>query len=154
MFYLLLILFFSVQCNTSKQLNQNDNVKINLYESGSVTVYNKNFDDLKPFIDNVFKNTDEILRLYADAEYLNNIKNNYSAIEIEFSEAKPFQSSATGQINLKKIFIPLSGDLAGNQDSPIVTLIIGENSEYISSPFRANNALNSLNEMVSFVKKP
>jgi hypothetical protein len=151
LFYLF-IFFFTVTCN-SKLNNPPQNVNVIFYENGNQSVYTKNYNDLDSYLDSIFINTDDMLRLVVNAEYMKNIKNNNSAVEISFGETKTFQTKSYGQFKINKVFIPLSGDLAGTSGSPVVTLIISENNEYSGTAFRANNALNTLNEMVKFIKK-
>jgi hypothetical protein len=93
----------------------------------------KEAEEVNKLLNELLKNTFEMLRVYVDEETITAIKNHDHCIEVNYKSKKEFNSGFLGKISLNKILIPLSGDYSGNTDKNLVTLITGEDS-YSSGP--------------------
>lgn len=124
---------FFFNCN-----NETIIMKIYFYHSGSRSDINLKEIDLKEvegIIKELAAGTSEIMRSYVDEEELNEIRSKESAIEIYLNNILTINSDELGELKLKKILIPLTGDYSGTEESPVASVFIGE-EEYISNPFR------------------
>ena len=113
-------------------------MKIYFYHSGEgseVNLQKINSAEVEKVIKELVKGTSEIMRSYVDEEGLNEIRKTESVIEVFFSDTLSINSNGIGTLKFKKIFIPLTGDYAGTDESPVATVFIGD-EVYFSNPFR------------------
>ena len=124
-------LFFN--CNDETTI-----MKIYFFDSGTrsdINIKEVNVKEVGDIVKDLVAGTSEIMRSYVDEEGLNEIRSNDSAVEIFFNNAIIINSEELGELKFRKIFIPLTGDYSGTEESPVASVFIGE-EEYISNPLR------------------
>jgi hypothetical protein len=128
-----LISSFSFNCTEQTII-----MKIYFFDSGTrsdINIKEINPKEAENIIKELVAGTSEIMRSYVDEESLNEIRSKESALEIFFNDFLQVNSDEFGELKFKKIFIPLTGDYSGTEESPVASIFIGE-EEYLSNPFR------------------
>lgn len=90
--------------------------------------------------------TNDVLRVYVDSARINNLKKDISAIEIISVNDISLNSDKFGNLIFKKMFIPLSGDFAGNENDDVITIMLG-NDDYGGGPYRNPKGFSKLKEL-------
>lgn len=112
----------------------------------------KQEEEILNLVTDLISSSNDILKLLVDESRIEEIKQNETAIEIIFDEYKIFTSDELGTDKVKKLFLPLSGDFIGNNEDPVITIFLGDES-YFSGPYRNENGLETLNKIKSLVEK-
>jgi hypothetical protein len=79
-------------------------------------------------------NIDQELRVYFDAGRIDELKKTEKSIELIFNKNTKIKSKNRGDFSVKKILLPLTGDLAGSKEANTVSILVGSD-EYDSSPY-------------------
>ncbi len=78
---------------------------------------------------------DEVMRVYVGDDRIANLRVHERCVEIQYDSSMLFTKGKFAPMRLTRIFLPLSGDLAGTDTSPVATMIVGD-PEYQSGPLR------------------
>ena len=137
------ILLFLFGCKSMDNINYS----VYLFNKGE---YTKVKSELSEKIVNILKDivldTDDMLRLHVSKERIETIKKNNSGIEVIFKKKNSITSKKMGVFEINKILIPFEGDFVGNENSPVVTVFLGNNG-YITGPLRNSDGLKKLEEI-------
>ncbi|KAA0211903.1 MAG: hypothetical protein WBP57_08140 [Ignavibacteria bacterium] len=123
--------------------------KVVLYENGKASEVLIDSTEVYSFSTEMLSGIENVLRLAVDSNYMNEIKSKEKAIEIYFPAHLKVQTNYLGPMEIDRIFIPLSGDLSGTKESPVSTVIISENGNYISTPYRLPNGFSIIEKFTS-----
>jgi len=124
-----------------------DNIEIFLVKNNVSEKKTVSGDVVKQNIDSIVKNSSEILRLAISDDYMTEYYINNSLIEINFNEFKEINSPATGRIEVNKLILPLTGDLAPDSISGVATLILYSKNGLLGNPVRIKNGYNYINNI-------
>ena len=124
-----------------------DNIEIFLVKNNVSEKKTVSGDVVKQNIDSIVKNSSEILRLAISDDYMTEYYINNSLIEINFNEFKEINSPATGRIEVNKLILPLTGDLAPDSISGVATLILYSKNGLLGNPVRIKNGYNYMNNI-------
>jgi len=124
-----------------------DNIEIFLVKNNVSEKKTVSGDVVKQNIDSIVKNSSEILRLAISDDYMTEYYFNNSLIEINFNEFKEINSPATGRIEVNKLILPLTGDLAPDSISGVATLILYSKNGLLGNPVRIKNGYNYINNI-------
>jgi hypothetical protein len=145
------ILFvFLSGCNEEKNI-----MKIKYYSSSeerNPRLSEEQQKEILNLVTDLISNSNDILKLLVDEIRIEEIKQNETAIELIFEEYKVFTSDDLGTDKVKKLFFPLSGDFIGNDEDPVITIFLGDES-YFSGPYRNENGLETLNKIKALIEK-
>jgi hypothetical protein len=147
-FVILLVLI--IGCKEEKNF-----MKISYYSNSKVQnpkLSEKQQKEILNLVTYLISSSSDILKLLVNESRISEIKKNETAIEIIFEEYKIFTSDELGTDKVKKLFFPLSGDFIGNDEDPVITIFLGDES-YFSGPYRNENGLETLNKIKSLVEK-
>ena len=130
-------------------------MQIYRYDSGVKTKIDNsslNLDEISILLNTIIKNTNEFMRLYMDADRFKSLKNDESVIEIILKEEISVLSNDLGELKFKKVLIPLTGDFVGDENSPYVTLFIGD-EDYFPEPINNQNGYKDLIKLKAELEK-
>ena len=145
--FLLLVLFAG--CKEGKTI-----MKIQYYNHGELQFSMLNVDlqnEILTLTRDLISNSSDILKLLVNDSRIEEIKQNEVSVEIIFEEHNMFTSDELGTENVKKILFPLSGDFIGNNEDPVVTIFLGDES-YSSGPYRNEKGFDKLMELKKLVE--
>lgn len=148
MISILLIILMLTYCKT-----EDNSMKIITYLNGDssvVRISNENEKEVMSIIDELLLSTDDMLRVYFDQERIDNLKQNEKCIEVILDKTTVMNTGFLGEINAKKILLPLSGDFSATEKINVVTLFIGED-EYTSGPLTATGGLELITRLENIV---
>lgn len=129
----LLIVFLNFSCK-----HENIDMKIVLHKDGTSQALNLSSEAtnrVNKLISDIFLGTDEVLKIYFSEERIEELKTAEEALEILYAEPILLPTKGFDLLRVKKILLPLSGELIGNKVNPEITIIAGE-EEYDSTPLR------------------
>ncbi|MCB9208491.1 MAG: hypothetical protein H6612_03525 [Ignavibacteriales bacterium] len=151
MFLIFLItLSFINNCN-----DESKKMIIYYYNTGGqsiIEVDNKTEELIIEHITELFFNTSDRLRVHLNDNRITHLKENEEIIEIKFKSLQKFNSQLYGENSVNMVLFPLSGDLIGNAENPIITILVGEGN-YNTGPYRNKAGLNKLNELKEIIKE-
>jgi hypothetical protein len=130
-------------------------MSINYFESGSqilVKCDNKTKAEIIEHLSELFLNTTDRLRVHLSENRINHLKATEKLIEIKLDSAITLNSIQYGDKRIDLILLPLSGDYIGDENDPVITMIVG-NKTYSTGPYRNKNGLETLNKIKSLVEK-
>lgn len=148
--YVLILLVLLLGC-----IEEQTTMKVNYYNLGNLNspeIKEETQEKILVLATNLISNSNDILKLLVDESRIEEIKQNETAIEIIFEEYKSFTSDELGTDKVKKLLFPLSGDFIGNDEDPVITIFLGDDS-YFSGPYRNKNGLETLNKIKALVEK-
>lgn len=124
-----------------------DNIEIFLVKNNVSEKKTVSGDVVKQNLDSIVNNSSEILRLAISDDYMTEYYINNSLIEIKFNDFKEINSPATGRIEVNKLILPLTGDLAPDSISGVATLILYSKNGLLGNPVRIKNGYNYVNNI-------
>jgi len=130
---ILIILFFLVFYNCT---DKSSNMQIFIYKDSHKSELNNselNLNLISTTLNSMLKNTDDIIRLYMDAERYETLLSEEMCVEFIFKEEQIVNSSKLGELRFTRVLIPFSGDFAGNENSSNIMIFIGLD-EYFPEP--------------------
>ncbi len=122
---ILIILFFLVFNNCT---DKSSKMQIFIYKGGNKSELKNselNLDFISTTLNSILKNTDDIVRLYMDAERYETLLKEEMCVEFIFKQVQIINSSKLGELRFTKVLIPFTGDFAGNENSSNIMLFIG-----------------------------
>lgn len=132
-----------------------NNMSINYFENGNrilVEFDNKTKADVLAHLSELFLKTTDRLRVHLSENRIEHLKETEKLIEIKLDSAMTFNSIQYGDKIIDLILLPLSGDFIGDENNPIITMIVG-NKTYSTGPYRNKNGFETLNKIKLLVEK-
>ena len=132
-----------------------NNMSINYFENGNrilVEFDNKTKADVLAHLSELFLKTTDRLRVHLSENRIEHLKETEKLIEIKLDSAMTFNSIQYGDKIIDLILLPLSGDFIGDENNPVITMLVG-NKTYSTGPYRNKNGLETLNKIKSLVDK-
>jgi uncharacterized protein YcfL len=149
-YFLIVILLTGCAGNMQKEntkyqvvLNNSD-VTGNISENDKLSFENELYD--------ILKNTTEKLRVFYSDERIAELKENEKYFEIIYDQDKVITSDSLGNFSIRRMLIPLSGELYGSKEDPVITVFIGDEEGYFAGPLRNKNGLDSIERMINLLK--
>lgn len=130
---ILIILFFLVFNNCT---DKSSNMQIFIYKDSHKSELNNtelNLNFISKTLYSILKNTDDIIRLYMDAERYETLLNEEMCVEFIFKQEQVINSPKIGELRFTRVLIPFTGEFAGNENSSTIILFIGLD-EYFPEP--------------------
>lgn len=124
-----------------------DNIEIFLIKNNVSEKKTVSDDVVKQNLDSIVNNSSELLRLAISDDYMSEYYINNSLIEIKFNDFKVINSPATGRIEVNKLILPLTGDLALDSISGVATLILYTKNGLLGNPIRIKNGFTYVNNL-------
>lgn len=124
-----------------------DNIEIFLIKNNVSEKKTVSDDVVKQNLDSIVNNSSELLRLAISDDYMSKYYINNSLIEIKFNDFKVINSPATGRIEVNKLILPLTGDLALDSISGVATLILYTKNGLLGNPIRIKNGFTYVNNL-------
>ncbi len=147
----ILLITISLLLNNCKA--EDNPMKIITYKNGQtseVKISNDEGDKVKTILSDLLAKTDDMLRVHFDEDRINGLKLQENCIEIVLDSTQKFTTGFLGDVVIKKVLLPLSGDYQASEKIDIVTIIIGED-EYSSGPLTASGGFKLLEELKGIV---
>ncbi|HRE41584.1 MAG TPA: hypothetical protein PLG90_09630 [Ignavibacteria bacterium] len=123
---------------------KNENLNISYINNGNKNTKTIQSSKINSGLKTIFENSNEILRLAINDEYVNDYKNNNDLLEIEFNEEIEINSPVLNNTKINKILLPLSGDLRGDESKNTATAIYYSENILIGNPVRVINGYEAL----------
>lgn len=96
--------------------------------------------------------TTDMLRLHVDDARIAALKQTDTVLEVVFEQETVLQSQGFGEVTVKRIVIPLSGDFVGSTADPVVTIFPAANG-YLTGPLRNANGYPDLMKLRELVER-
>ena len=100
----------------------------------------------------LFAGTTDMLRLYVDAERIASLKQTDTVLEVIFDKTTTLQSKEFGEVSVKRVLMPMSGDFVGNAADPVITLFPA-NDGYLTGPYRNPTGYPELMKLKALVEQ-
>lgn len=103
-------------------------------------------------IRSLFAGTTDMLRLHVDAERIASLKQTDTVLEVIFDKPTNIHSREFGELSVKRVLIPMSGDFVGNAADPVITLFPA-NDGYLTGPYRNPTGYPDLMKLKNLVEQ-
>ncbi|MGD0339345.1 MAG: hypothetical protein ABSB78_11215 [Bacteroidota bacterium] len=128
-------------------------MKIKYFNNGQSGIVELNKDNSKKVFDelkNLIEGINDMARLVVDEERIDELRKNDEALEIEFDNEIEFNSKEFEQLKIKKILLPLSGDLAYTEDESAAVIFLGSTA-YEPNPYLNLNGRSHISNLMKIL---
>lgn len=128
-------------------------MKIKYFNSGQSEIVELNKDNSKKVFDelkNLIEGINDVARLVVDEERMDELRKNDEALEIVFDNEIEFNSKEFEQLKIKKILLPLSGDLAYTEDESAAVIFLGSTA-YEPNPYLNLNGRSHISNLIKIL---
>lgn len=129
-------------------------MKINYFKNGAenkISLKGSQIEKLMPLLKKLISDVDDEARLIVDNERISNIKKSDEVLEIILDQAIKFTSKRFKDYEIKKILIPVTGELSTTENEKSVVLLLG-NKIYDSNPYINSNGAQNLKDILGIIK--
>ncbi|MGA9115578.1 MAG: hypothetical protein WB626_02270 [Bacteroidota bacterium] len=126
-----------------------ETVTLTLHEEGaarSVVLEGDGAAEAHRLLAGILAGADRTLRLYLDGDRVETLKRTERCVEVVYASPRTFQNPLRGRITLLRALLPLTGDLAGTETHPLVSILPGMET-CAGSPLRNPSGLPLLREL-------
>lgn len=120
-------------------------------EAQQIQLSEKEEQELFQLVKEIFAGVDDILRLYVDSSRVAALKQTDKLIEFIFKDEILFDTNGKGRYKLKKILLPLSGELLLNPEMNSFVVVTGDEN-YSGSPLLVNGRQEQLKKVLEMIE--
>lgn len=102
-------------------------------------------------INAILKNAVQPISLIVTPEYIEEIKGETECIEITFGKSRTFTIGNSTRTGIKKILIPFTGRLVGDENSPTAIIFIANESGYLTGPIGCTDCLEFIKDLKNLI---